>query len=319
MPENKKIKVLFVIGPTASGKTKLAVHLAKEFEGEIISADSRQVYIGMDIGTGKDLEEYGEVKYHLIDVISPAEEYNLANFRKDAINAISDISSRNKLPVICGGSVLYIDCLLSEYELPGMGYDKEERKKLKTLTNEELLKILGEKLSPDEAQNKNRIIRRIERKNSSVKAEQFPFIINPLIIGVLRERSEIHKRIELRLKKRINEGMIEEVKSLHEKNGLSWEKIEFFGLEYKYIALFLQKKMSKDEMYQVLLAKIRNLARKQDVWFRKLERKGHKIYWVKDGDVKIATDLVKKFITGSILPEPQIKISEINYGKKIKT
>lgn len=312
----KKIKTIFVIGPTASGKTQLAVKLAEQFSGEIISADSRQVYRRMDIGTGKDLGEYRNIRYHLIDIVKPSEEYNLARFRKDAIGAIQDIDERAKVPIICGGSAMYIDCLLSKYDLPGTDYDPQERKRLKSLEINELLEILGEELPPDEAANKNRIVRRIERKFSANKiAEAFPFKLDPLIIGVLRNRPEIHARIEKRLKKRINEGMIEEVKYLHD-SGISWEKLEFFGLEYKFVSAYLRGIITKEELFTRLLAKIRNFARRQDVWFRKLERQGNLIYWIRDAAPDEASNLVEKFLRSEPLPMPQVKLSEINYGKK---
>ncbi len=309
----KPLKIPVVTGPTASGKTRLAVELARKFEGEIVSADSRQVYKGMDLGTGKDLSEYGEVGHHLIDIVPPSDSYNLSRFRADAISAISDISSRGRLPIVCGGSTLYIDCLLSKYELPGADSDAEERQRLKSLDCAELLKILGEELPPDEARNKNRIVRRIERKRKGDgTADEFPFDPEWLVIGVLRDRKEIHQRIEKRLKARLSDGMIDEVRRLHD-GGLGWEKLEYFGLEYKYIAMFLQGKISGTEMSDTLLARIRNFARRQDIWFRKMERSGHRIHWIGDGNAETATNLVGRFISGEKIPAPDIRLSEIFY------
>ena len=283
-----KIKIVVITGPTASGKTRLAVALAEKFKCEIISADSRQVYKGMDIGTGKDLQEYRSLRYHLIDIVSPQDEYNLAQFREDAPAAIVDIHKRGNIPLVCGGSAMYLDCLISEYSLPGRGQDSNARESLKNLHCSELASILGEKLSEDEAKNKNRLIRRIERKIDSVnKAADFPFVPEWLVIGVLRDRREIHRRIEERLKQRLADGMLEEVACLN-RNGVSWERLEFFGLEYKYLSMHLQGKLSKEEMYSTLLAKIRNFARRQDVWFRKMEKKGMKIHWIRDGNIGIA-------------------------------
>ncbi len=316
MSAKDRIKIALVMGPTASGKTKLAVNMARLNNGEIISADSRQVYKGMDIGSGKDLREYGNIRHHLIDIVSPLENYDLACFRRDAILAISDIHDRGKLPLICGGSIMYIDCLVSEYSLLGCGHDEVERERLKKLDCHELILILGEKLAPDEARNKNRLVRRIERKfNTTRSAEEFPFVPEWLLIGVLRDRKEIHRRIEERLRSRVAEGMIEEVCHLHE-SGVTWEKLEYFGLEYKYIARYLQEKLTYDEMLATLLVKIRNLARRQDIWFRKMERKGLRIHWIRDGNFDESNELLTKFLNGESIPEPDLRIAEIFYGRK---
>ena len=320
-------KNIIVTGPTATGKTRLAVFLAKRFNGEIISADSRQLYRYLDIGTGKDIEEYGvgaeAVPYHLIDIVEPDVEYNLMRFCQDAPNAIADIHARNKLPIIAGGTPLYIDSLLSEYELHGGATDKNLRTSLKQLEIPELLEIIKKESPTDwevlqNGSNKNRIVRAIEKVR--VASTEDPVALAPetewLILGVYFHRKDVHKRIEMRLDQRLENGMVEEVEQLHEEYGLSWERLEFLGLEYRYLAYFLQKQLTFDEMRNQLLIKIRQFAKRQDIWFRKMERAGHTIHWIPQGDQEKATSLVKKFLDDQQLPNPEIRISEIDYGKK---
>ncbi len=320
-------KNIIITGPTATGKTKLAVSLAKKFNGEIVSADSRQVYRDLNVGTGKDLNEYGTgenaVPYHLIDIVDPDDEYNLMCFRQDAPTAIAEILKRNHLPIIEGGTPLYIDSLISDYKMTGGGPDGQLRNSLKKLSFPELLDIL-ENISPDsylqlkESNNRNRVIRAIERDKSGIKQDAVKLSPDTqwLIIGVYYHRQEVHKRIEVRLNKRFDEGIVEEVRQLHEAKGLSWEKLEYFGLEYKYLAYYLQNKLSYDEMKDQLLIKIRQFAKRQDIWFRKMEREGHVIHWVPEGNHEEAGVIVKKFIDDTPLPPPKIRISDIDYGKK---
>jgi tRNA dimethylallyltransferase len=321
-----KNKNLIVTGPTATGKTTLAVSLARKFDGEIISADSRQVYRGLDIGTGKDIEEYGArsnaVPYHLIDISPADEEYNLMRFKQDAPRAISEILNKKKLPIIAGGTPLYIDSLISDYEMEGGATDKGLRTSLKKLDLPELLEMLRKEDSSayenlKQSTNHYRIIRAIEKKKVSESEDivALPEDMEWLILGVYYHRKEVHKRIEERLDRRLEEGMVEEAERLH-KEGLSWEKLEFFGLEYKYLAYYLQGKLSYQEMRDQLLIKIRQFAKRQDIWFRKMEREGHIIHWIKHGDFNEASKLVRMFLNDSPLPASEIKISEIDYGKK---
>ena len=320
MPKN-----LIITGPTATGKTELAVSLAEKYNGEIVSADSRQVYRGMDIGTGKDLKSYSrngrEIPFHLIDIVPPDEEYNLMRFTQDAASAIENILKKGKLPIIAGGTPLYIDALISEYKMEGGGVDKNLRNSLKELETEKLLKILESTSSEayeklNNSQNRNRIIRIIEKLRTEKTEHRglLPTATEWLILGVYYHRKTVHSRIEERLKERAADGMIEEVEYLHNKEGVSWERLEFFGLEYKYIALFLQGKLSYNEMYNQLLIKIRQFAKRQDIWFRKMEREGHIIHWIPDGDITKASELVEKFLNDIPLPAPEIRISEIDYG-----
>ena len=262
------IKVIAITGPTATGKTSLAVNIAKKVDGEIISVDSRQVYCNMDIGTGKDLKEYGEIKYHLIDIANPAvDTYDLATFCKDAYKAIEDISSRGKVPILCGGTALYLLALLAGYRLP----DNKEA---------------------------------VEKGELQDAKYSFtpPFPIEVLTLGVLYPRKEVRKRIQLRLDARLEEGLIEEIKFLHEEKNLSFERLEFFGLEYREVAKYLRGDVSKEEMRDELLNKIRQFAKRQDIFFRKIEKEGHDIYWLERGNLEKALTLIDLFLTNQDLP-----------------
>ena len=322
-------KIIMVLGPTASGKTKFGVHLAASVNGEIIGADSRQVYRGLDIGSGKDLAEYDlpdgqHVPYHLIDVAGPNDEYTLADFLTDADRAIDDIISRGKTPVIVGGTALYLHGLLSTYQLHGGAPDKKVRAELRTMETEELRKLL-DKLDPrnnitrKEPDNRTRIIRAIEQARGGVP-EKEPDLKKDreyLIFGVLRDREDVRARIEARLRERIEkENMISEAVRLHDVEGVPYERLEFLGLEYRQMALFLQGKISGEEMFDTLLAKIRQFAKRQDSWFRKLERDGFPIYWLKPEEVPQAAELTGLFLNNGkdALPPVSFRLSNVNYG-----
>lgn len=320
----KKIKALVITGPTATGKTALAVKLAGKFNGEIVSVDSRQVYRGLDIGSGKDIEEYTKadppVPYHLIDVCDPQDEYNLFNFCRDAAKAVKDISARGKLPVLCGGTALYLDAILRGYELPG-GPPKE-REELRNLPVEELVELLrredSEALAGVKDQNNpTRLIRALEKAGDKKKEllKDIKLELNPLVLGVYFPRKTVHKRIEQRLDARLEHGMVDEVEKLHGQ-GVSWEKLEFLGLEYRYLALYLQGKLSYQEMRDQLLIRIRKFAKRQDIWFRKMEREGLKIYWVGEGIGLDPESLVTRFLAGEALPEPELYLKDTFYGAK---
>ncbi len=319
----KKIKVVVVTGPTATGKTALAVWLARLFDGEIISVDSRQVFRGMDLGTGKDLAEYtsggATVPVHLIDIADPMEDYHLMAFCRDAAAALKNIAARGKLPIFCGGTALYLDAILRGYTLPGSGPDEEARLRLKDKSVEELLELLREKdperfAALQDKDNPTRIIRALERCDvTNPQVEPVAELIDPLVIGTFCPRGEVHRRIEARLDQRLEQGMVEEVKQLREQ-GVSWEKLEFFGLEYRYIAMFLQGKMSRAEMRDQLLFHIRKFAKRQDIWFRKMEREGLDIYWLDQEARNQAPELIRKHLDGDALPPPVIRIKDIHYG-----
>lgn len=284
---NEIIKTVVVTGPTATGKTASAVRLARLFGGEIVSVDSRQVYRHMDLGTGKDRDEYGEIRCHLIDIADPqSEEYNLARFCRDAFAAIRDIAARGRLPILCGGTALYLAALLDGYRLPGGRL-------------------------PPRSSGKPRV-----RQNPAAE-ESFepPFRLDPLILGIYLPRAEVHKRIETRLDDRIASGMIDEVRDLHDLYGVGYGKMEFFGLEYREVARYLQGECTLLEMRNTLLCRIRQFAKRQDIFFRKLEREGHVIHWLDAGRDPDPAELIRRFLDDIPLPAPRRRMIDIHYGK----
>ncbi|MFT5813022.1 MAG: tRNA dimethylallyltransferase [Psychroserpens sp.] len=281
--------MLVVLGSTASGKTKLAVELARMLNGEIISADSRQVYRGLDIGSGKDLDEYEEIAHHLIDIVDPGYEYNIFDFQKDVLNAYEKISYNNKLAIMAGGSALYVDSILKGYRLIEIPENKTLRERLSTLSHEQLIEQLMQ-LKPNlhnttDLIERDRLVRAIEIAQGENEAQDtindFPDL-KPLIFAIKWPRDLIRERITLRLKQRMEQGLIEEVEQLHAQD-VSWETLYFYGLEYRYIAQHLQGQLSKNDCFQKLNAAIHQFSKKQDTWLRRLERNGTKIHWL-DGD-----------------------------------
>ena len=317
-----------VTGPTATGKTRLAVALARAFDGEIIGADSRQVYRGMDIGTGKDLGEYGSgearIPCHLIDVAAPTEEYNLHRFLDDATEAFLRIRSRNHLPLVVGGTPLYIHALVSGYELRGTGRDPRLRAELAELETRELLEILRhespERFSRTDKSQRPRILRAIEIARTEKQAGPFPPAapwsgVRFLVLAPFYPRPVIHTRIEDRLRHRLRQGMLVEVERLR-RDGLSWEKLEYFGLEYRWSARYLRGGMTHDEYFRRLLARIRRFCRSQEIWFRKMEREGVAIHWLPGGDLGEAKGLVETFLQGKPVPAPAIQLKDRLYEKR---
>ena len=316
---------LVITGPTATGKTKLAVHLARRFGGEIISADSRQVYRHMDLGTGKDLDEYGDgadrVPCHLLDVVDPQEDFHLKKFIELALAAMDGIRSRNRLPVIAGGTPLYVNALIRGYDLPGGEPDPQLREELQSLSHEQLMARLQAVATPeflkrvDITQDK-RIIRAIEIALSPqaepIHAEPLD---NPLVIAPYYPRKTVRERIEIRLDERLKLGLVEEVRMLHQ-NGVSWEKLDWFGLEYRYVSRYLKNELTFDQMRTELLAKIRHFCKSQDIWFRKMEREGIAIHWIPEGDTAAAESLVAQWLAHEPLPEPSIRLADITYSTK---
>jgi tRNA dimethylallyltransferase len=303
------------------------VELARRFNGEIVSADSRQVYRGMDIGTGKDLDEYHTggtpVAYHLIDIVDPGEDYNLFRFVTDARQAIAEIHQRQHLPIVVGGTPLYINALLEKYALEGGGQNQELRKTLSELSDDELLTRLQQQ-APDvyartDKSQRKRVIRAIEiaaSRSTANKDEQDPgTTITPLLLAPYYHRREVHNRIQQRLDQRLQNGLVEEVQALHD-HGLSWERLEFFGLEYRYAAYYLQGKLSYAEFREQLFTRIRRFGKAQDVWFRKMEREGKNIYWLPAGDLDQAINLVTAFLHDQPLPKPEIRLQNTLYGPR---
>lgn len=297
--DKKKLKILVIVGTTASGKTGLAVRLAKKFNGEIISADSRQVYEGMDIGTGKDLEDYNirkgkkvmKIPHHLIDIVDPNEKFDLAKWIKLANIAIEDIISRNKLPIIAGGTGLYAQALVEGFQLSEIGPDNKLRKDLEEKNAEELFYLLekinknfAKRLNNSERNNKRRLIRYIEvlkennQKIKKKKNSKYEFVI----LGVTYPREELKERIYNRLIDRLEkQDMINEVKNLR-KQGITWKRLEEFGLEYRFIAKYLQNKITYEEMVERLDIAIRQFAKRQMTWLKRWEKQGASINWIRN-------------------------------------
>jgi len=289
MTHNPHSPLITVLGPTASGKTKLAVSLAKNLTGEVISADSRQVYRGMDIGTGKDLDEYQDIPYHLIDIVDPHQEYNLFEFSKGFCRCFQDISHRKALPFLVGGTGMYLDAILSRYKLTIAEPDQNTQTFLENKSDTELkAKLIA--LNPNQHNNtdlndRKRLLQAIHIAES--RHQQSPELVWPefsaLILGIKVPREETRRRITSRLQLRLKEGMIEEVNQLH-KQGISWEKLDFFGLEYRFIAQHLKGELSYNDMFQKLNSAIHYFAKQQEKWFRRMERSGLQIHWLEQDE-----------------------------------
>src|SRR3989344_3163218 len=280
-------KVIVILGSTASGKTKLAVRLAQRFNGEIISADSRQVYRGMDIGTGKDLKEYGAIPYHAIDIVSPRTRFTVEQYQRRAYRTIDDILRRGKLPILVGGTGLYISAVVDGYQFPATASRKKQDAIRKRLDKKTLAMLLQELRLRDLAthnvidkKNRRRVQRAVEiyylsgRKKSDAAGKNQPDY-QFLQVGLRPTNDMLRRRISLRLQQRLAAGMVAEVRRLH-RAGLSWRRLEDFGLEYRWIALHLQKKISRGQMVAGLDRAIRQYARRQMTWFKRDKR----IIWV---------------------------------------
>lgn len=278
------IDALVILGATAGGKTVLAVNAARHFGGEIISADSRQVYRGMDLGTGKDLAEYAEVPYHLIDIVEAGSEYNLFQFQRDCYAAISAIHQRHRLPLICGGTGLYLDAVLKGYHLLEVPVNPQLREQVSTLSDEQLrrklLEIKPQQHNRTDLAERGRLLRAYEIALGEASAEPVdPLVWQPLVFGLKWPREVLRHRISERLKQRLEQGMITEVENLHA-GGVTWEQLEFYGLEYRYIAHYLQGKLRRNEMVQQLANAIGQFAKRQETFFRRMEKHGTKINWL---------------------------------------
>ena len=290
--------LLIILGPTASGKTRVGVQVAKVLGGEIISADSRQVYRGMDIGTGKDLGEYGTVPYHLIDIVEPGHEFNVFEFHRRFGEAFTDIRARGRLPILVGGTGMYLDAVLRGYRLAEVPENPALRRELFPLTLEELAARL-KKSSPSlhnttDLLSRERLVRAIEIAESNEEKNQDeppPHELKPVVFGLKWPRNVLRQRITQRLRERLKGGLIEEVDKLH-KAGVSFGTLEFYGLEYRFVARFLKGELSKNDMFQKLNSAIHQLARRQDTWFRRMERQGIGIHWVVGGK-DAAEDILK--------------------------
>lgn len=281
--------ILYVItGPTASGKTSKAVALAKAINAEIISADSRQIYRGMDIGTGKDLEEYGDVPYHLIDICNAGYRYNLFEYIRDYKSAYDNIKARGKNIILCGGTGLYIESILKGIELPPVPENTELRKKLANKSLSELTEILRQMKTlhnVTDVDNCKRAIRAIEiqqyyHDNPEIQIKTTPHPLkNALVIGIEIDRENRRNKISQRLRQRLDSGMVEEIRSLID-NGISPDDLIYYGLEYKYVTQYVIGQISYDEMFSLLEIAIHQFAKRQMTWFRGMERRGTTIHWL---------------------------------------
>ncbi len=281
------INLVVVLGPTASGKTMLGVRLARQTGGEIISADSRQIFRGMDIGSGKDLSEYREVPYHLIDIRDPSEEFSLFHFQRECLKAIENIQGRRKMPILVGGTGLYIESILKGYQLVEAPVNPSLRGELAGFSidplRERLLCVASSTHNTTDMLDRERLIRAIEIAEYEMIHEPEPLPeIRSLIFGMRWERTTLKKRITDRLKERMAGGMIEEVQKLHAL-GIPWERLDYFGLEYRFIARYLRGEMNRNDLFQKLGSAIHDFAKRQGTWFRRMERNGAVIHWL-DGD-----------------------------------
>ena len=286
-------KLITILGPTASGKTNLAVHVAQAIGGEIISADSRQVYRGLDIGAGKDLNEYTlsgqNIPYHLIDIVDLKEEYNVFRFQNDFHTAYREILDRGNPAILCGGTGLYIQTILDGYKLYPVPKDEEFRADLESKSQEELVTILksytGELHNTTDTEIKSRTIRAIEIarycQQNQIELETYS-AIESKVFGISIERETLKRRITQRLKDRLENGMVEEVEGLLA-NGVTEDRLKLFGLEYKFLTQYLRNELTYDEMFERLNIAIHQFSRRQMTWFRKMEKQGHEICWI-DGE-----------------------------------
>ncbi len=292
--ESSKYNLVTVLGPTATGKTAVAAHLAAKINGEVISGDSRQVYRGMDIGTGKDYEDYFvdgiEIPSHLLDIEEPGSHYNVYRFQNDFAEAFLDIRNRGKSPVLCGGSGLYLEAVLKDYKLIHVPPNPQLRKELEGKSLDELVVML-KALKPllhnkTDIETDRRAIRAIEIEmyaRENPETETALPEVNSLNIGIAVDRDTRRERISRRLKQRLDEGMIEEVQKLLD-SGLTPKQLIYYGLEYKYLTLHLTGELSFQEMYDKLEIAIHQFAKRQMTWFRGMEKRGTKILWI-DGNL----------------------------------
>jgi tRNA dimethylallyltransferase len=277
--------LIVVLGPTASGKTALGVALAERLEGEIISADSRQVFRGMDIGTGKDLPDYGEIPYHLIDLLDSGQEFSVFAFQHHAYLAIEEIRSRKKLPIVVGGTGLYLDALLKGYRMVEAPVNHPLRS---TLANLDMaaLRLRLSALRPEQhnrtdLDDRERLLRAIEIAEAERAGGDLPDPpdIRPLVFGIRWPRELLRKRIRLRLRQRLEQGMIAEVETLLAQ-GVSHAALDYYGLEYRFVSNYLQGNVSLNDMEQKLYSAICQFAKRQETWFRRMERQGTSIIWL---------------------------------------
>jgi tRNA dimethylallyltransferase len=278
--------LLVILGATATGKTRLAVGAARALNGEIISADSRQVFRRMDIGTGKDLAEYGAVPYHLIDILEPGAEFSVFDFQQAFRTAFDEIRQRGWLPVLAGGTGLYLDAVLRGYHLVEVPENPDLRRELSGLDLLELrarlLALKPEQHNTTDLNERERLVRAIEIAlgEQAARGAALPLpVLQPLVFGVRWERPALRQRIAERLRQRLEQGLIDEVQDLH-RSGLDWQRLERYGLEYRLVAEFLQERLSREDLIRQLTTAIQQFAKRQETWFRRMERQGVEIHWL---------------------------------------
>ena len=293
-------KFIVILGPTASGKTTLAVSLALQLNGEIISADSRQIYKGMNIGTGKDLKDYqingSIIEHHLIDILNPNQDYSVFHFQNDCQNAMINIQEKNKLPIICGGTGLYIESVLLDYKIPKTHPNNKLRKKLEQKTIQELtaylVKLNQSEFKADYHISKRRLIRSIEiledKKHINMQKIGSSIVDNAIVIGLKADRSIILESIQSRLYARLEEGMVAEVENLIA-DGLDYNRLNYFGLEYKFIGQYLFDEIPYQDMLEKLNYAINRFSKRQMTFFRRMEKRGIKIEWIKKPNIMLVT------------------------------
>lgn len=300
--------LIVILGPTASGKTRLAAHLSHVLQSEMISADSRQVYKGMDLGTGKDYNEYQvkgkPVHYHLIDIATPGEKYHVHQFMQDFFKVFDQLRSRHIIPVLCGGSGLYIDSVLRNFEYSSVPNDHELRRAISYKSRDELLDMFTKMprtsfTAKADVSTAKRLVRAIEISTYLLNNEFSPVIypvIKPVIFG-LTTKTEIRKqRIEMRLKARLKEGLVDEVKRLM-RDGVKEEDLLYYGLEYKFAVQYLRGEMSYDAFEELLTRAIQQFAKRQMTYFRKMEKDGHVIHWLdSENDVNDQVEKILQFV-----------------------
>ena len=296
--------LLVILGPTASGKTAVAVQVARVLDGEILSADSRQVYRGMDIGTGKDLDEYGTIPYHLINIVDPGYEFSVFEFQRHFWEVFQDIQRRGKIPILVGGTGLYLEAVLKGYRMLPVPENAELRRALSASSLPSLVELL-QTLQPNlhnvtDLLDRSRLIRAIEiakyQKEVDPHSPPLPSL-SPLVFGIRWERKILRRRITDRLRKRLQGGMMEEVQALLQ-SGISPETLEFYGLEYRFVSRYLRGEMKFNELFQRLNSAIHQFAKRQETWFRRMERGGIQIRWVegaKDPAAMILREMEKSF------------------------
>ncbi|MBF0163184.1 MAG: tRNA (adenosine(37)-N6)-dimethylallyltransferase MiaA [Magnetococcales bacterium] len=307
------LKILVILGPTASGKTRLAVRLARRFNGEILSADSRQVYRGLDIGTGKDLDEYGATPHHLIDVADPGDEFNLFRFQQFCLARIAEIHGRGGLPILAGGTGLYLESIIRGYRLTPARVDPRQRAELNTLSDEalatRLLALKPDQHNTTDLETRDRMMRAIEIALAS-QSDGEPVAPAPetefLVLGLRWERSVLRERIAERLHRRLQEGMVEEVEGLLAA-GVAEETLEGMGLEYRFVTRLVRGALTREACETQLVQAIRQFAKRQETWFRRMERQGIRIHWLDAaGDPENEAEARVRWFLEASEPEPPV-------------